>query len=448
MKISFCNIIKQGDSRTILMKKNILGSFVAKVWNCIVQLLLVPVTLNCLTQYEYGIWLTLNSIFVWIDSFDIGLGNGLRNQLTKAIATNNWALGRKQVSTTFVMLCIIIIPIEVVLLYIIFHTDCYDFLNINPQIVPNLNGILAVTIAIIGTTFVFKIIGNIYLALQMPAINNIIVTLGQTLALGVIFFLSLTGRASLFGVAIAYAVSPLIIYILFYPITFRKYKELRPSIKLFNKKELKPLFGLGFKFFFIQISGMVIFTTSNIIISKIFSPTEVAPYQIANRYFGLTNILFTLISAPLWSATTDAYAKGDWNWILSTMKKMRIVLYIFFAIIIAMLLIANPIYAIWTGNKVIIPEILSIAMAAYMFFILYGTCYSNMLCGFGKVRLLTVVSIVQACIFLPLAIKLGQTYGVEGIVYALIITSSISALTNKIQFEKICSNKAQGIFNK
>ena len=46
----------------------------------------MPITLNCLTQYEYGIWLTINSVLVWIDSFDIGLGNGLRNQLTKSIA--------------------------------------------------------------------------------------------------------------------------------------------------------------------------------------------------------------------------------------------------------------------------------------------------------------------------------------------------------------------------
>ena len=83
----------KGDQRTVLLLKNIIGSFVIKGWNCVVQLLLVPITLNCLTQYEYGIWLTINSILIWIDSFDIGLGNGLRNQLTQSLAVGK-AVGR------------------------------------------------------------------------------------------------------------------------------------------------------------------------------------------------------------------------------------------------------------------------------------------------------------------------------------------------------------------
>ena len=91
---SLLNIISKGNSRTVLMKKNILGSFIIRGWNCIVQLLLVPVTLNCLTQYEYGIWLTINGILLWMDSFDVGLGNGLRNQLTKAIAAKDYTRGR------------------------------------------------------------------------------------------------------------------------------------------------------------------------------------------------------------------------------------------------------------------------------------------------------------------------------------------------------------------
>ena len=54
-----------------------------------IYLLLVPITLGYLNPYEYGVWLTLNSILVWFNSFDIGLGNGLRNKLTIALAEND-----------------------------------------------------------------------------------------------------------------------------------------------------------------------------------------------------------------------------------------------------------------------------------------------------------------------------------------------------------------------
>ena len=113
-----------------------------------------------------------------------------------------------------------------------------------------------------------------------------------------------------------------------------------------------------------------------------------------------------------------------------------------------MLCIANPVYLLWVGDKVQVPFIMSAGMAVYMAVVLYGTCYSNLLCGIGKIRVHTIVSVIQACIYLPLAIKLSDMFGVEGIVYALVITTLISAVTNKLQFDMLASHRAHGIFNK
>lgn len=88
--MSFIRKIFNGDERSVLVKKNIAGSVLIKGWSCVVQFLLVPVTLKCLNQYEYGIWLTISSILLWVDQFDIGLGNGLRNKLAEAIARNEF----------------------------------------------------------------------------------------------------------------------------------------------------------------------------------------------------------------------------------------------------------------------------------------------------------------------------------------------------------------------
>ena len=104
-----------GDSRTVLIKKNIAASFFIKGWNGIVQLLLVPITLNCLNEYEYGIWLVINSMLIWIDQMDIGLGNGLRNKLAESIAKGERERARSQISTTFVMLALIIVPLLIII---------------------------------------------------------------------------------------------------------------------------------------------------------------------------------------------------------------------------------------------------------------------------------------------------------------------------------------------
>lgn len=444
----FIEKIFKGDPRTSLVKKNILYSFLIKGWSCIIQLLLVPLTLNCLNQYEYGIWLTINSILIWIDSFDIGLGNGLRNKLAESIAINDIHKGQIQISTTFVMLIMIMVPVFIAIYLFITYNNCHTLLNVNPDIIPNLNGILILSFAIICMTFVFKFIGNIYLGLQLPAINNLLIVSGQTVSLIGIAILSKTEVSSLYSVACIYTLSPLFVYIISYPITFTKYKYLRPRIKLFDKTELKGLFGLGINFFMVQLAGIVIFSSSNVLISNLFSPSEVTPYQISYRYFSLAIMIFTIIAAPLWSATTDAYSHKDMEWIKKTLRRMRIVMLLFFVCIGIMLTLSQIAYTIWIGKQINITWEMSTYMALYIIILIYSTCYSNMLFGIGKIRLITIITIIEAIIYIPLAIYLSKHLGIEGVVLALITVNIICAITNNIQLNKLLTGKADGIWNK
>lgn len=436
------------DKRTTLIYKNILGSFFIKGWTGIVQILLVPATLSCLNQYEYGVWLTISSLLLWVDTFDIGLGNGLRNNLAISIAHKDSKRARRQVSTTLFMLIFTIFIMLSIIFIIIKNVNCFHLLNVNRDIIPNLEGILLASVSIMSATFVLKIIGNIYLALQLPAINNLLIALGHTIALASIWILSYFQGITLLHVAISYTLSPLLVYIISYPITFAKYKYLRPSWRFFDKKEVGSLFYLGISFFFAQFSGLIIFASSNILISHLFSPNDVTPYQIAFRYFGIINILFSIISSPYWSATTDAYTKDDWLWIRKSVHKLNVVIITFIVILALMVFVSKYIYKIWVGGNILIPFELSLLMAVYVLVLIYGTCYSNMICGIGKIRLLTIITIVEAIIYIPLAIFFAKMSGITGIVIALICVNLISAVSNKVQFSLICTKKAKGIWNK
>lgn len=90
---------------------NIASSFVIKGASILLSLLLVPITLDYLNPYEYGIWLTLSSVLMWINYFDIGLGNGLRNKLSEALAVGDDNLARIYVSTSFFILFLIALSI-------------------------------------------------------------------------------------------------------------------------------------------------------------------------------------------------------------------------------------------------------------------------------------------------------------------------------------------------
>lgn len=442
------NIFK-GDKRTSLIKKNIAGSLVIKGWSSIIQFLIVPLSLNCLSSYEYGLWLTINSIFIGIDAIDAGLGNGLRNRLAEAMAKEDKNTARKQVSSAFGMLIIIIVPLVVFLSIIISHVDCHKLMNVDPQLVPNLNDILIASLAIMGSTFIFKIIGNIYLGLQLPAINNLLVVLGQSVSLLILFIISLFGKSELMTVILAFTLSPLIIYLLAYPITFFwRYKYLTPSIAFFDKKTCKDLLSLGISFFIIQISGLLLFMSSNFIISKVLTPAEVTPYQISYRYFTILYMLFTIIVSPLWSATTDAYTKGDWIWINKAMKKINLLLLICIFVVIVMFLFSSTFYSLWIGDKVRISIMQSALMAIYCYVMTLSNCYSYILFGIGRIKLMTILAIGECAIFIPIELYACKYYGTTGLLTALILSITICASINYLQLKKILQGKAKGIWNK
>lgn len=437
------------NSRDKLIKKNIISSFIVKGWSGIIQLLLVPLTLNCINQYEYGIWMTIASILVWIDSFDIGLGNGLRNKLAEFLAKEDFTSAKKVVSTTFIMLIIIITVLWLSILVLSQFFNFYKILNVQISEVPQLPRVLFLSFSIVCATFIFKFIGNLYLGLQLPAINNIIITIGQTLILTGILICSHLQNTTLLDVAVIYTFPPLIVYIAAYPITFCfKYKKLAPSISFFEKTMIKDLFSMGLKFFLIQISGVVIFFAVNLIISNYFSPIAVTPYQIVFRYFTILTLAYTIIMTPFWSATTDAYTKNDISWIKQAVHNVNKMLLLAFIVDIGMVYCAPVIYKIWIGNKVFIPYDMNIYMGIYAFIIIWSMSYSNLLNGLGYLRLQIYNILTIAIIFIPLSYFLCKIYNVEGMIITMCIINISGAALNTIQFYKIIQGRAKGIWKK
>lgn len=439
----------QGDKRTVKAKKNILASIVLKGIDSLVYLLLVPVTLGYLNSYEYGIWLTLNSILMWINSFDIGLGNGMRNRLAEAAANNDYSLGRIYVSTTFFMLIFLMGGLILVGTFCEPFINWYEILSTTPNQVSHLKEIVYVSFLIFCLNFIFKFIGNVYLAMQLPAVNNAMNVSGHVLSLIIIFILTKTTSGSLFWVAVTYSASPLLIYLIAYPVTFIKiFPQFIPSYNLFRKEYLKDLLTIGVQFFLLQLSGILLFAFANLLISHMFGPENVTPYNIAYRYFSLVPMAMNIILAPMWSATTDAYAKGDVDWIKRTINHMIKIVSLLTLLIAIMIIISDFVYKIWIGNEVVIPFGITSSMGIYIAILIWSLVFSNFLNGLGKLRLQTINTVIVALLFVPLCYVLGLQYGIIGVIGGMSILNLSGLFLNIIQFYKVIGYKASGIWVK
>lgn len=441
-------LLRSDSNRTGLIKKNILASFFIKGWVIAVQLMMVPLTLHCLGVYENGIWLTISSMLVWIDNLDAGLGNGLRNKLAEYIAKDDYENARRSVSSTLFMLVAFIVPVSLIINLWIWNADTYSFFNVDPHIVGNLNKILSCSAIFVCSTFIFKFIGNFYMGLQMPAVNNLLGCLGQTLALIGTLVVYLSGSHSLLYIAIVNTVAPLLVYLISYPITFgRRYPHLSPSLKYVDIQSAVSLFKMGIKFFVLQISGVVLFMTTNILISRYYTPEMVTPYQIAYRYFSVLQLLFFIICVPYWSATTDAYNKKDFAWIKTSGRQLdRIIMGILFVAIV-MVLASKPVYQLWVGDASIVSLGMTIMVAVYVMILTLSMRYSYIINGFGTLKMQLITTVVAAVCYIPLAIFFCRDS--DNVLYLLAIMSLVNLpglIVNAVQYHKIIKGTAKGIW--
>ena len=441
--------MKDYSQRSKLLYKNIIASIAIKGYAAIISLMLVPLTLNCLGTLKNGVWLTISSILLWIDQMDIGLGNGLRNRLAIHIAHQEIKEARQTISSTIAMLTCIVFPLLIVLLLLAWNADVYGFLNILPEEIPELRLAILYAIIFVCLTFVMKFIGNFYMGMQLPAISNLLISLGQTIVLIVTWVLYVNGKATFLSIAIANTASPLLIYFLAYTYTFYiRFPKLRPSFHLINLKSALELGNLGLKFFWIQIASVIQFLTTNLLISKFYTPALVTPYQIAYRYISLSMIVFTIICMPFWNATTDAYERNDIVWIRKANQKMNWMIAGIVVLLLCMIIVSPWVYQIWIGDACQVPIGMTIMVALYNFLLIISMRYSYFLNGIGALRLQTYMT-VMTIIFIPsVYLVCTQTNNILWLIAVMCICVTPSFIVNMIQFHKLLNGTATGIWKK
>jgi O-antigen/teichoic acid export membrane protein len=440
---------KKGHERSNKAKKNILLAIIVKGIGIAISLVLVPLTIHYVNQTQYGIWLTLGSIIGWFGFFDIGFGNGLRNKFAEAVAKGEHELARTYVSTTYAILSIIIAIVLFLFLCINPLLNWAKILNTPDAMKGELSNLALIVFVFFCIQFVLQLLNTVMTANQEPAKASVFNLLGSIFSLTVIFILTKTTEGHLIYLGTALSFTPVLVLTAsnfwFYN---RQYKRYAPSFKHVKFKYAKDLMTLGIKFFVLQIAALVIYETSNIIIAQLFGPGQVTPFNIAYKYFSIISMGFSIIMLPFWSAFTEAWFKKDIQWIKNVMKNLMILWALLSGVALIMLTCSNFIYKLWVGKEVVVPWSISIVVAAYVILNTWCVIFSNFLNGVGKIKLQIYSGVSGAIINIPLAIFLGKHMGISGVLLSTCILAAVSAIWSPIQYKKLISNTAKGIWNK
>jgi O-antigen/teichoic acid export membrane protein len=437
--------------RTKNITKHVLVSFLYKGGSIITSFLLVPLTINFLDTENYGIWLTLSSFIGWFSFFDIGLGNGLRNKFAEAKAKGDLTLAKAYVSSAYFTIGSVCLGLILLFLGLNFFIDWTHVFNAKAGLQKELGILMPIVFAFFCLQLVAKLITTIYTADQHHSIQGKVGFYTSAISLLSIWLMTHFAKSSLLIFGTIYSALPVLLLIGLNLFAFSKtYKDFKPTLSLWKKEYLKDIFGLGFTFFLVQIAGIVLYSTDNMIISNLFSPADVVPFNIAYKYFSIANMTFSIIATPYWSSITEAYAKNDFEWIKNSMKSFNRIALAFIVLLFIMIGFSNIFYHFWVGSKVQVPFSLSLIMGFFIMSFVFVTPYTFFINGTGKVKIQALQSIFCCLINIPLSIYFAKNLemGVSGVTFATLICLIPSIILAPMQYQKVINNTAYGIWNK
>lgn len=438
-------------SRTEKAKKNIVVLFIIHIFNFISLMALVPITIKYLGENQYGIWLTLSSVFMWLGNLDFGIGNGLRNKLAESFAKEDFQSAKKYLSTAYAVFAIGIF--SSLIIYLIVHPflNWVFILNAGNYDVRSLNNFVLIVFVFFAFQFLLRLLTSLINADQKPALNGFITLCINILTLAVVLLLYLISKSSLYLYGFIISIIPFAVLLIASYILFKsRYKKIAPSFKYIDLKSSRSLVSLGMQFFVIQIAALIVFATDNLIITHLYDPSQVTVYNIAHKYFFFVTLVFNVFLSPFWSAFTDAFVKKDFEWIKQVIKRLVQVWALLSVGTIIMIFVSDFVYSVWIGNEIKIPFSLSVAMGIFMIVSNWNNIFAFFLNGVGKIRLQFYYSIFAALINIPLSIFLANEMkmGITGVITATIICIGFASLWAPIQYKKIITEKAKGIWNR
>lgn len=439
---------QSANERTVRAAKNVTFSFFSRVVSLIITFLVVPLSLSYVGKTEYGIWITISSIITWFSYFDIGLGNGLRNKLAETLAKNDITTAKMYISSSYAVITIISMAMFVCFTIAAYFMPWNRVLN--TDVIPN-TGLLKVVVTVFFffcISFSMKTLSSILQAMQLYAINDLIGVASQLIGLCVILVLVNTSSGSLFYLSLVLGSQAALGLIIGSIVLFStKLKNFKPELSNVNFKQSLPLLNIGAWFFLNQILYLITTQASIFIVAQLYGPGDVTLFNLAKNYMSITSMLYIMVLTPFLSAFTEAYTKKDYSWIRRTIKTINIVWILTSLAVIILIFGYRLFFNLWVGGEVMPPLILIVFLGILSIFETYTSTYSLFLNGIGKIRLQFFTLLASAIVFVPMVLIFHHyKFGLVSLVLPGILFAIVNSIIYKIQYNKIITKSASGIW--
>lgn len=379
----------------ISVLKSILGSSFFKISSSLISFITVPLLLKGLGTTDYGTWVTLTALIVWLNIFDFGSGYSLKNRVSESIVEKDYSslqvllAGTIQfyIASTFIMLLVFIVCL--------FTVSALK------------NNILLSLILYIPIISIFPFnVGNFVLqGLKKFNLLNFILFLQSFVWLIIIILFSYDIiLLDIYKIALFYGITYIVArsFIFFISLNHLKFKW-KQLLNISNFKASKKSLLVGGRFFLLQISSLILFSIGNIMTYSNLGVDNVAQFDTINKLFLVGMTFFNLIISVFWSEISHAKALKD-KVKLFKIKNQLLLISLLFSVGTCVVSYFMPaIIPYWTKG-VINVELLQLLPFVVLVIIQYFS-YSGavILNAFEDLNMQVILSIVSALLIIPIA---------------------------------------------
>ena len=378
------------------------------------------------------------SVLIWFLNFDLGLGNGIRNQLVRDFAAKDNASASATLSSGFLSTGIVTLILLVVGVLILRFSDLNKLFNVNPTLLSERTlfvSSIAIFVAIM-LRFFLTTISSIFYALQKSAVNNFLSLCVSILQLlYVITFHYNNVEEALINLAISYIfLSNLPVFIAGIYVFLHELKDCRPRIRAITKERIEGILSIGVMFFLCQILYMCIANTNEFLITKLFNATFTAEYSFYYKIMSILSIIVTLTFTPVWSVVTKAVAEKDFRWLSRLYNKIKL---IGIVVVVAQFLLIpfmQIILDLWLGEGMVNVDVwTSIAFACFAGCIAYSGMLSTVTNGMARMKVQSI------CFVIGVVVKFAIDFGLYNVFnhWSLVVWSNVAAFLPYIIVQQI-----------
>jgi len=412
----------QTDARLSSIFKGSATAIAGKGLTMLVSAITLPITIRYLGKLEYGIWITISTSVVMLAVLDLGIANTLTNFISRAYAEDDEEMAQRYFATALWITIGISLILAACGAVIFRWVDWGALFRLHdPQLISETRLSVAIAFAFFLLSLPLNLANKVFSGYQEIHIANYFAALSSVMGLvaivGTVFF-----HGTLVALTATYCSATLLGTLL---LNLWLCAWHRPAItpwpSAITRSMTRDLFGEGVLFFVLQLCGLIVFNSDNLVIAHFLGAAEVTPYSVAWRLCGYASMFQSLLIPSLWPAFSEAYHRADLTWIRKTYARvMRGSLLAVGTAAVIIGLLGRPVIRLWAGSAAVPSTPVLWLMCVWVVLLSYTVNQAMLLAATRRIGLQALSSTIAAVVNITLSIYLVRVIGVPGVLIGTI----------------------------